>query len=104
MARSRVLIRRQAAVFKDALEHETTVPASAETLVWRRALIDWWVRHGWCQLRRDERHTKHMISLVAFMSRLNRQRLRPAQRFRRDRPLATTPRKFLNPNYSLELD
>ena len=28
-----------------------------------------------------------MISLVAFMSRLNRRRLRPAHRFRRDRPL-----------------
>ena len=59
--------------------------------MWRRALIDWWVRQGWCQLRRAERHTKSLISLVALMSRLNRQRFRLAQRFRRDGPLAPRP-------------
>ena len=56
-------------------------------LVWRRALIDLWVRQGCCQLRRAERHTKSMISLVVLMSRLNRHRFRLAQRFRRDGPL-----------------
>ena len=48
----------------------------ALTLVWRRALIDLPVQQASRQSRRDERHTKSMIFLVAFMSRQNRIRLR----------------------------
>jgi len=63
----------------------------ARPLVGRRALIDRCRRLAWCQLRRDERPTKPLTLLVAFMSRLNCQRPRLAQQFRRDRPLARPP-------------
>jgi hypothetical protein len=67
--------------------HNLDCSAHGILLMWRRALIDRSVQHGWCQSRRSERHTKLMISLVAFLSRLNRKRLRLVQRFGRDRPL-----------------